>query len=260
MMRIGWWLRRALLGSGVVCAMWGFSRLTPPVIAAPDRQVSATPAPVVLPTFTPTLAAIETVTPTRTPTPIGPALAEALEGPTNVRAGPDIEAERLGQIFPGEFFPVLGRAAGTLWLKIQYPDSPSGTAWVFEQVVRLTGDVEAIPDLNVFNEPTIDVNPVVASQTIAALAQTPGALATATAEAFAAGVVVNGGTATPGATTGPLPTFTFPPGPVGQPSPMTTTPDQSSAGDGGLPPIIPIIALGALGILGLLVGALRRMG
>lgn len=250
----------AILGLGV---LWTVSRSTSDVAAAPNAQVTPTPAQIELPTAGPTVALTATDTPTRTPTPVGPALAEALdEGGSNVRAAPDIESERLGVIYPGEFFPVIGRASGTLWLKIQYPDSPSGTAWVFEQVVALTGDVDAIPELDIFSEPTIDAGAVVSTQTIEALAQTPGALQTATALGGPTGVAFGAnGTPAPGQTAGPLPTFTFPPaGAAAQATTFFPASGTNPADSGELPPIIPIIALGALGGLGLLVGLLRRLG
>ncbi len=253
--RYGRHMAIAVIVFGIAVGLYG---MLPVVTAAPHLQVSPTPAPVVLPTFSPTPAQAITNTPTRTPTPVGPALAEALEGPTNIRAAPDINADRLGVIYPGEFYPVLGRAAGTLWLKIQHPEF--GTAWVFEQVVNLTGDVDNIPEIAFANEPTVDVQGVVASQTIEALAQTPGALATATAEALFAGVIEEGVTFTPSPTMGPLPTFTFPPDSAGPQATVVIPPSRTAVPEGALPPIIPIIALAAIGGLGLLVGILRRIG
>ncbi len=253
-------VRYGVLALMLLGLAWGLSQLALEVAAAPRWQVSPTPAPVVLPSLTQTAGAALTATPTRTPTPVGPALAEAREGPTNVRAGPDIEAERLGVIYPGEFYPVLGRAAGTLWLKIQYPESPSGTAWVFEQVVFLTGEVDAIPELSISSEPTIDVSGVVGTRAVEELAQTPGALATATAEALFSGAGGTGGTPIPTTTRGPLPTFTYPPDLGTQATAFVPPPNPAVVPDGSMPPIIPIIALAALGGLGLLVGILRRMG
>lgn len=249
-----------LMGGGLLLLVGAALALPPGVRALPPLQFSATPAPVVLPSISPTAVAQFTATPTRTPTPIGPALVEALEGPTNVRAGPDIEAERLGQIFPGETYPVLGRAAGTLWYKIQYPDSPNGTAWVFEQVVRITGNVDAIEEIEVFTQPTVNVNAAVNTQTLEAMAQTPGALETATAQAFAASAMVIQGTLPPTETPAPLPTFTYPPGPVAQATTVIPPAASTQAESSGLPPIIPIIALGSVGGLGLLIGILRRLG
>ena len=244
---------------GVVVAISGLAEPRA-VEAAPPMQFSPTPAPVVLPSISPTVAVLVTATPTRTATPPGPALVEALEGPTNVRAAPDINAERLGQILPGDTYPILGRGAGTLWYKIQFPDSPNGTAWVFEQVITITGDVNNIPEIQVSTEPTVDVGRAQATQTIEALAGTPGALETATAAAFLQGVVVTGGPNLPTATPEVLPTYTYPSGPVAQATTFIPTQVQTAAGESGLPPIIPIIGLGALGSLGLLVAVLRRMG
>lgn len=252
----GW----VILVAAVVGILGLATRIAPAVMAAPLLQISPTPAPVVLPTISPTVAVLVTATPTRTPTPAGPALVEALEGPTNVRAAPDISAERLGQIVPGDTYPVLGRGAGTQWYRIQYPDSPNGTAWVYEEVVRITGNIEAIPEIEAFLEPTIDVARAGATQTVEVLVQTPGAVETATAGAFVAGVVVTGEVGLPTGTPEPLPTFTYPPGPVAQSTTFIPTVTQSTGGDGGLPPIIPILGLAGLGSLGLLIAILRRMG
>lgn len=249
------------LGLGLLLLIAGALNGSFPALAAPLPQFSPTPAPVVLPTISPSAIVLVTPTATRTPTPVGPALVEALEGPTNVRSGPDINAERLGQIFPGETYPVLGRAAGTLWYKIQYPDSPTGTAWVFEQVVNITGNIDAIPELEVLGAATVDVGRAQATQTIEALAQTPGALETATAQAFAAGIVRTAAPNEPTSTPLPLPTFTFPPGAESDtvlPTLVVQQTVRAAEGD-GLPPILPIIGLGIAGALGLLVSVLRRL-
>lgn len=249
-----------LSGLGLALLL-GITLVLPPAVQAlPPLQFSATPAPVILPSISPTAIMQFTATPTRTPTPIGPALVEALEGPTNVRAAPDIESERLGQIFPGEFYPVLGRAAGTLWYKIQYPDSPTGTAWVFEQVVRITGNVDAIEEIQVLTQPTVDVNAAISTQTLEALAQMPGGLETATALAFAANAMVMQGTLPPTETPAPKPTFTYPPEPISQATLVIPPAATTQAASTGLPPIIPILALGAVGGLGMLIGILRRLG
>jgi hypothetical protein len=153
----------------------------------------------------------------------------------------------------------LGRGEGTRWIKIQYPDSPDGTAWVYEEVVRLTGDVDNIPYIDVFTEPTIDANPVIATQTIEAMMRTPGALQTATALAFAAGTVA-GAALPPAGTPTILPTFTYPPDValLIQTTPVAEMADSDPLQGSGLPPIIPVIVLASVGSLGLLVGVLRR--
>jgi hypothetical protein len=229
--------------------------------AAPNLQFTATPAPVSLPTISPTPAEVITSTPTRTPTPPGPALAEALEGATNVRASPNIEGDLLGQIYPGDLYPVQGRSEGGVegarWLRIEYPNSPTGLAWVFEQVVKLSGNVDQIPDIPVSTEPTIDANQVGATQTVEGLALTPGALATATADAIIFGAAISGSPLPPVETAGPLPTFTYPATIAGPATPGATS-TRGSETQEGLPPIIPIVALAAVGSFGLLVSLLRR--
>jgi len=248
-----------LLGCIALLAIPAVLMFGSPVAAAPALQISPTPIPILLPTLTPVPPEEMTATPTRTPTPVGPALVEALQSGTNVRAGPDINAERLGGIEPGQFYAVLGRGEGTRWIKIQYPDSPDGTAWVYEEVVRLTGDVDNIPYIDVFTEPTIDANPVIATQTIEAMMRTPGALQTATALAFAAGTVA-GAALPPAGTPTILPTFTYPPDValLIQTTPVAEMADSDPLQGSGLPPIIPVIVLASVGSLGLLVGVLRR--
>ncbi|NDJ84512.1 MAG: hypothetical protein GYB66_01370, partial [Chloroflexi bacterium] len=90
---------------------------TPQSIA---QQATATPGSVILPTSTST-APPATPTETRTPTPAGPVYVEARNPDTNVRSGPDISNDRLGQIQPGERYPVLGRRFR--WLQIEYPNT-----------------------------------------------------------------------------------------------------------------------------------------
>ena len=247
----------ALVGLALLAGMAGAA------LAAPNLQITATPAPVSLPTISPTSAEVITSTPTRTPTLPGPALAEALDGATNVRAQPNIEGELLGQIFPGDEYPILGQVAGggegARWFKIQFPNSPSGTAWVFEQVVKISGNVDQIPDIQISTEPTIDANQVGATQTVEGLALTPGALATATADAIIFGAALSGSPLPPAETAGPLPTFTYPATLAGPATPGVTQ-TRSSEPQEGLPPIVPIVALAGLGAFGLLVSLLRRAG
>ncbi|MBN1964275.1 MAG: SH3 domain-containing protein [Anaerolineae bacterium] len=240
---------------------WLWVQLAPAVIAAPNLQFSPTPAPVVIPTMTaPAANALATETPTRTPTQAPPVQAEAIDGAVNVRAAPDIEAPRLGSINPGETYPILGRAEGTLWLRIQFPESPSGTGWVFEQVVNIIGDPAEIEVIPLSGEPTIDIGAVAGTQTVEALAQTPGALATATAQSFATGIVVGDVQAVTVVDLGPGPTFTYPADVTNLATPQIPRSGSAATQEGGLAPIIPIIGLTVLGGLGLLIGFLRRLG
>jgi len=195
--------------------------------------------------------------PTRTPTSAGRPYIEALQESTNVRAGPDINENRVGQIFPGTTYPILGKRFQWYW--IEFPESPAGTAWVHESVVRIGGDITQIQDIELESIPTIDPVTLAVQQTAEAIINTPGAVATLTAQAQITPIgVFTPGAAGPTLAPGqPLPTFTFPPYTVTPiPIPRTNPPPANSS---GIAPIVPILALAALGLMGLLVSLLRRM-
>ena len=223
-------------------------------------QVQGTPSPVQLqfPTSTETPGP-PSETPTRTPTSAGRPVVEAISDATNVRAGPDINESRLGQIYPGTKYTVLGRRFDWFW--IEFPDTPGGTAWVYKDVVTLTGDETQIQELELEDIPTLAPEVAAEQQTAAAITLTPGAIASLTAQAL----ITPTGIFTPGPGEGPtllpgqpLPTFTFPPytpTPVVIPRTNPQPTDEST----GIPPILPIVALGAVGLLGLLVAIMRRL-
>ncbi|MCB9451812.1 MAG: SH3 domain-containing protein [Anaerolineaceae bacterium] len=242
-----------------------------------QSNVSPTPVQVQIPNAAP--GGVEqseaTMTPTRTPTPVGPVLLEAITE-ANVRAEADLESEKLGTIRAGDTYPILGRYFR--WLQFQYDKSPNGTAWVFDELVTIVGDETTIPDLNVNALPTVDVAAVNATGTWEAITLTPGGLLTATAQArvlpapgsnlSSPGQGGDNGVALPQV----LPTFTWPPdlAAVGQTvtpvsgsgeSLVTVTPSAGNIsnplGD-GMPPIAPILLLGGLGVLGLLIASIRR--
>jgi hypothetical protein len=216
----------------------------------------------VIPTLTATVVKQVTLTPSRTPTQGGPGLArvEAKSQDTgaNLRAAPSTESEKLGTIYPGQFFGVIGRA--DKWLQIQYDKSPNGLAWVYEDIVNITGlDPAQIPTVDQTGVPSPNVATGAAQATANFITLTPGAPQTATVlQSSATGVFtrVAGDAAAGPTSSGPLPTFTFPPPFVEATLP---TPASASTRQGGVPPIVPIIALGGLGLFGLFISALRRL-
>jgi len=253
------WLALILGGAMVVL---GVSLASAHAVADPLRrearaQITPTPVQLQFPTATETPGP-PTASPTRTPTSAGRPYVEALADNTNVRAGPDINENRLGQIFPGTTYPILGRRFEWFW--IEFPDSPTGTAWVHQSVVRVGGDVNQIPEIDLADVPTLDPAFVAAQQTAEAITATPGAAATLTAQAqiTPTGIFTPGPGDAPTLLPGqPLPTFTFPPYTVTPiPIPRTNPPPTTNT---GVAPIVPILALGALGLMGLLVSLLRRL-
>jgi len=254
-------LSRRLLGLGLALLLTAAGIGTAWAHADParaDRRAQeATPVPLVFPTATPSPAA--SGTPTRTPTQgASGAFVEAITEGTNVRAGPDINEARLGQIGPGTQYPVLGRRFN--WFLIAYPNAPGGQAWVYSEVVTLSGDAATIVEMELGDIPTADPLLSAAEGTAEAITQTPGIAFTLTAQSFITPTGVF--TAAPGAGPTlapgqPLPTYTFPPyTPTPVPIPRA---NPAPAAESGLPPIVPILALGALGLMGLLVALLRRL-
>lgn len=238
------------IGAGIALAAEG-----PPIA----QQPSPTPAPgqIQLPTATPTIIGGPTATPTRTPT-ITPVLVEAI-GEANLRTGPGLNFELVGTLTAGNPVPLIGRSVRFPWLLVAWEDAPDGQAWVFEQLVRVIGDITTVPIVEEPEPPTVDPTQEAIQATAAVLLQTPGAAETATATAFA--VPTGAFTQTPdgasGAVPGLLPTFT-PPEPYVQPS-VLPPPVTSSPQRGGIPPAVLIISLGAMGVLTLAVGLLRRL-
>src|SRR5262249_20159162 len=118
--------------------------------AEPPQQevISATPAVITLPQVT--LNPIQqdfTVTPTPTITPPPAVMLEWIDS-ANVRSKPDPtdDTNRLGTIHSGDYYPVIGRYYQ--WLEIQYNPAPDGRAWVFSDLVTVTGDLNIVPDLS----------------------------------------------------------------------------------------------------------------
>jgi Bacterial SH3 domain len=239
--------------------------------------VSATPVPISLPSPLPfaTDAAVATEAPTRTPTPNGPVLLEALNE-ANVRAQPDTDSERLGTIRNGDVYAVLGRYFR--WYKFEYNTSPSGYGWVFDDLVHVIGDETLIPDLTQDALPTIDPISAGATGTMEIVTQTPGGILTVTANAGVIPLPVEG--ATNGAVSVPalpqsgsvLPTYTYPadiflptPVPTGaQSESVERAPTQTEGNPSKvalpshIPPIAPILILGAIGLIGLFISSYRR--
>lgn len=220
---------------------------------------TATPLPISIPTLTPTPVPQITNTPSRTPT-LAQIRVEARSKDTgaNIRASPSTDAEKLGTIYPGQFFVVTGRWAR--WIQIQYDKSPTGLGWVYEEVVNITGgDPNTIPTIQPGAVPSPNVATGAAQQTASYLTATPGAPQTATVmQLSATGVftrVAVNGTEVP-TRVGTLFTFT-PPGNLIE----ATLPPRinTTANQGGIPPIVPIIGLGILGLAGLLISGLRRL-
>jgi hypothetical protein len=243
--------------------------------SAQQVVVSATPASIILPSPLPLITEnAPTATLAATATPPVQALLEALSE-ANVRAQPDPDSERLGTIRAGELYTVIGRYFR--WYQFRYEQSPSGTGWVFDELVRITGDESTIIDLNEQAVPTTDTTAAAATATIEVITQTPGGILTATAQGQSIQLPSQGNSSDgvnppleSGILTAVLPTFTYPPDipltppdnafRVGVDLEITPTTAFSNVGfltTQSVPPILPIVILGGLGMLGLLLASRR---
>ncbi len=239
--------------------------------ASAQERATSTPVRIRIPTGgAPALQQPASPTATRTPTPSIVMLeAKPQAGPVNVRADADIESDRLGTIQAGELYPVLGRRFR--WLQIRFLSAPEGRAWVFEELVTVTGDESSIPNLVpvVANEP--DTSLIDATLTQAVFTLTPGAVLTMTASARIL-PVPGREVSLPDAAAGDdgagarLPTFTYPPdltGPTETPgeNPGSASEDNQATAPVApqrIPPALPIALLAAGGLLGLMLFSLRR--
>ncbi|MBI3362981.1 MAG: SH3 domain-containing protein [Chloroflexi bacterium] len=128
---------------------------------AADCQSTPLPAGQSIATFTRTAVATITVGPTHTPpgppteTPIpsatpysGPYIVANLG--VQVRAGPTTGYPVVGLLKQGDQAPLIGRAAGGLWLAIEYPAAPNSVGYILETLVSVYGDRNAVPLFNQF--------------------------------------------------------------------------------------------------------------
>jgi hypothetical protein len=252
-------LRRFVI---LVCSVIGLSQAV-----HAQELITSTPVRIQIPDqAAPAVELISSPTITRTPT-ASAVMVSAKEGAgeVNVRAEPDIEADRLGAIRAGEFYPVLGRYFR--WIQFQYDTSPNGRGWVFDELVDITGDESTIPDLSQEVVPTQDPAIAAGTQTQEAVTQTPGGILTITAETRILPMpgVDNSLVITSDVGAQVLPTFTYPPdivavAPTDVAEIINTTSPEAPPFEvpNNVPPILPIIALGAGGLLGLVVSSLRR--
>jgi len=236
------------------------------------QNPTPTPIRVEIPTqaILPTEIALDTPTPTWTPTAEGPVLLRLSDNveSANMRLQPDPSGELLGQIEPNTTYVVTGRYFS--WYQFVNDRSPTGRAWVFESLVTIIGDVADIPDVDPFAEPTPDTNIQNITATWEAFAATPGAFETATAESRVILVPTFGVNDSEG-NTGRLPTFTPPPelNSISRLEPgrviVTPTPVPDLVSDsveavlsGRIAPVVPISLLAGFGLLGLIVSISRR--
>lgn len=157
------WLRLNVPG---IAEAWVFADLVTVTGNLADvPAVSAFP-PLDAPPVTPTPALVApardapaSATPTLTPTLSGP-LATTL-GEANLRFGPDLSYPVIVRVAEGTSFRVIERHALVPWLRVALPESPTGSGWLYSEVVEISGDLSSVPvtEASVFNYPTLTPTP-----------------------------------------------------------------------------------------------------
>ncbi|MEB2289412.1 MAG: SH3 domain-containing protein [Anaerolineae bacterium] len=157
------WLRLDVPG---IAEAWVFADLVTVTGRLADvPTVSAFP-PLDTPLATPTPApgapagdALPSSTPTPTPTLSGP--LATTRGEANLRFGPDLQYPVIVRVPAGASLRVIERHALVPWLRVALPESPTGSGWVYHDIVEISGDLSQVPvtEAEVFSYPTLTPTP-----------------------------------------------------------------------------------------------------
>lgn len=132
---------------------------------APDIQLAPTPT---LPGSPAEPSEMNPPEATASPVPTFPpeTVTGTVLGEINIRYAPGVEYARLGVGRAGEIFEIIGWHTQLPWVRIRYPASPNGEAWVAADLLSISGNLTALPSTSqlTFNLPTLTPTPPVAQQ------------------------------------------------------------------------------------------------
>ena len=129
-----------------------------PVVA--QAQPTAPAAPTVPPASTPTLPpSTPTVIPATPIVTTTAAFTATLQSTANIRSGPGAGYALLGSLARGLTVRATGRNADKSWLQIDFPASPTGTAWVLAANTSAGKNADALAVINVPPAPTRAATP-----------------------------------------------------------------------------------------------------
>jgi uncharacterized protein YraI len=126
------------------------------VVVASDALIvtviapTPTPAPVPTQAPQPTAAPAATAAPTQMPQPTAAPVSQdpmagVKEGDyVNVREGPALTYNRVGQLNAGQAAPVIGRNADSTWWQIRFPGADAGVGWVLGTLIEVTGNTSGL--------------------------------------------------------------------------------------------------------------------
>ncbi len=85
----------------------------------------------------------------------------------NIRVGPSASIYPvIGQLFPGDTAPALGRSPGGDWIQIEFAGAPNNKGWVYSPLVLLSpGTLQIVePPPTPIPPPTSTIDPTLAAQ------------------------------------------------------------------------------------------------
>lgn len=132
---------------------------TPTTVVAP---AAPTVPPASTPTLLPSSPTVIPATPTVTTTA---AFTATIKGTAYIRSGPGADYALLGSLASGLTVRATGRNAGKSWLQIDFPASPTGTAWLLAANTSAGAGANA-DALAVINVPPVPTRAPAPNQTI----------------------------------------------------------------------------------------------
>ena len=87
------------------------------------------------------------------------AFTATIKGTANIRRGPSAGYALLGSLAPGLTVRATGRNSGKSWLQIDFPASPTGTAWVLAANTSAGTNADALAVISVAPAPTRAATP-----------------------------------------------------------------------------------------------------
>ncbi len=128
---------------------------TPTTVVAPAQPPApaAPTLPPASPTLLPSTPTVMLATPTVTTTA---AFTATIKNTANIRSGPGADYALLGSLASGLTVQATGRNADKSWLQIDFPASPTGTAWVLaaNTIAAAGANADALAVINVPPAPT----------------------------------------------------------------------------------------------------------
>jgi hypothetical protein len=145
-----WGITLVGLGLLVIALVYGINRLIPPARIPNASPSDNTPlAATHIPTIQPTDVLTATVTVENPiPTPSGHSQvainAENDVTSVNLRSCPSVTCAVVGEMLIGQQVQAIGMVSDGSWIQVVYPGSPEGAAWVYGELVTVSGDLPPI--------------------------------------------------------------------------------------------------------------------